>query len=518
MLFAKVVTACVSQSGFESLIQMTVPSVFAFFSSYEQLTKALRFYRKVCRTANPDVCVRILEPFFNSAATFRFLEHALDRFFRGFLLDLVVSPEPDPSILVPVHSSNLLHCLRDSIPLLPSQHLRLLKTARKLNFSDDIIRELVLNRFCWPAAVNWLKTSARDDCLKLFDKVLSGVSLQGAALEGFYTALFEGVSMCESPNLFEAFGHCYLLCFVSVDDILALTKVLAEQNEMPPGLSPADFAHLDQKYRGHWFWCQAFALVLPKPKQRWNVIFDDLPAIDELPHTKLGATAELLIKLADTFERFLDHRYKCERLKMWDDVLQTQVNQLMMLHLDFLRGDNMITFSPTIHQVMSVYSIDRDLVARSTRQLLELRDDWNKLAAKYRDGREVRRMLIKHKAANNWIWMGIRLILCNGKAQLHKVVTPLLKSFVQFQTIALELELGASLMQNIIGQLTADVILVPFVLLNETVAREPHFMSQTEQLAWSTLEACLLVMMQDNPCLLDRVVTIGAQIARVYAK
>jgi hypothetical protein len=515
-VFAQVVNRCATQSRFDALVQMTIPSVFAFFSSAEQLTKALHFYNEICRIAEPGVCVRVLEPFFNSAATVRFLENALDHFFRGFLLDLVVRPER--SILVSVHSINLLQCLTDSIPLLPPQHLSLLQTARNCKFSDDTITEIVFTRFCGPAAVKWLKASARDDCLKFLQKVLGCVAAQRSALRQFYEALVNGVSRCHPPKLFKMFGHCCLLYFLCVKDIFALIRVLADQNEMPVGLSLRDFPDVDQKYPRHWFWCQVFARVLPKAKQRRNVIFQSLSVSDEVPHTKLSANAESLIQLASTFERFLDHQYKCERLKMWDDVLETQVNQLMMLHIEYLKGDTMISFSPTIHQVMAVYSIDRDLVARSTKQILELSDDWDRLAAKYRDQREVKRIADGHKAASTWIWMGIRLIRCHGKTQLYKVVTTLLKSFVQFQTIALELELGASLIRNIIGQLPADVILVPFVLLNATVTQEPHFMSQSERLAWSAFESCMLFMLQDNPTLLERVVAIGAQIARDYAK
>jgi hypothetical protein len=517
-IFAEVVTACVSQSGFDSLIQMTIPALFAFFSSDEQLTKALSFYRQVCRTAKPDVCVRILEPFFNSPATFRFLEHALARFFRGFLLDLVSTSESDRNIRIPAHSSNLLQCLADSIPLLPWQHLRLLKEARDREFSNDTIGKLVLTRFCWPAAVNWLKTSGRDDCLRFFERVLSGVSAQRSALGHFYDALFERESMWHPPKLFKVFGHCYLLYFLSVNDVLALTKVLADQNKMPAGLSHADFADLDPKYRGHWFWSQVFERVVSKGRQPESVVFHNLILGDDVAESKLRANAEVLIKLANTFERFLDHRYKCERLKMWDDLLETQVNQLMMLHLDFLRGDNMITFSRTIQQVMSVQSIDQDLVARSARQLLEFSDDWDKLAAGYRDEAGVKRMLFGHNAARRWIWMGAGLILCDGKAQLHKVVTSFLKSFVQFHTIALELELGISLMLNIIAQLPAHVILVPFVLLNATVTRNPHFMSQTEQLAWSALESCILFILQDDLLLLGRIDAISDQITEDYTK
>jgi hypothetical protein len=73
-------------------------------------------------------------------------------------------------------------------------------------------------------------------------------------------------------------------------------------------------------------------------------------------------------------------------------------------------------------------------------------------------------------------------------------------------------------MRNIIAQLPAHVILVPFVLLNAIVTRDPHFMSQTEQLAWSALESCILFMLQDNPAVLGRIVAIGDQITEDYTK
>jgi hypothetical protein len=118
-IFANVVTSYAADPDFDALVQMTIPSLFGYFSSEEQLSKALDFSTQVCQFASPAVCVCILEPFFNSGATWRFLEHSFDRFFRGFFLDLIVTPERERTHLISIHAGNLLQCFTDAIPLLP---------------------------------------------------------------------------------------------------------------------------------------------------------------------------------------------------------------------------------------------------------------------------------------------------------------------------------------------------------------------------------------------------------------
>jgi hypothetical protein len=130
----------------------------------------------------------------------------------------------------------------------------------------------------------------------------------------------------------------------------------------------------------------------------------------------------------------------------------------------------------------------------------------------------MRRLLAGRYAATDCVWRGIRLILFNRNGHLQKIFPPLISSLVQFQAIAMELHLEVTLLRNIVGQLPADVILVPFLILNATVVQDSGFMEQTQRLAWIALQSCVLDMMKDNTELLGRVVAITEAIGKDHRK
>jgi hypothetical protein len=500
---------------------MTIPSLFGYFSCEEQLTNALNFYVQVSQFASPEVCVCVLQPFFRSGPTWRFLEHAFDQFFRGFFLDLDVTPERERSSLIPIHAGNLLQCFTVAIPLLPRQHLQLFRELRAAKFPTESFSELILTRFLWPAARNYLRASTRGDCLKLFERILGVISGQTASLKTFYGALFRAESLNEGTKIFKAFGHSYLLYFLSVNDVLVLSRICDQQGALPRGISLADFGDRDARAGSNCFWCQVFPRVLPRqPKGISPLIFtEELEQVGEDDdRSKLLRGMNGLIRLAKTFEQFLDHRWKLQRLRQWLDVLQTQITQLMVVHFDDIKGDSQIQFPREIQQMIDISSLDREIVSRYIKQIGELGDEWEQVVATYRDGKEMRRLLAGRYAAYDWVWRGIRVIMCNRDGPLQKIFPPLIRSFVQFQAIAMELDLGITLLRNIVGQLPADVILAPFLILNATVAQNLGFMKQTQRLAWLALQSCVLDMMKDHTELLSRVVAITEAIGKDHRK
>jgi hypothetical protein len=386
--------------------------------------------------------------------------------------------------------------------------------------------DMFLIHFLWPAAVNWLKASPRSEYCQFLDRVLEGVAEARAPLKNFCRVLFHSHSLNDAPRLFRDFGHHYILYFLCLNNILTMARILGEQKALPRGLSLSDFADLHRKYSGHWFWCQVF----PKRQsavtnRRTNLIFHEdfdlwqIQRADQEKGSKLREDVILLLGLALSFEHFLDHNWKLEELKRWSDVLSTQVNQFVVIRLDKLKGDPLMPFSREVHQILDVSSIEPDLIGKYSKPLLELGDDWERIIAKYRNGRKFRQLLgNQRRAAQDWIWRGVRALLCIGNTSLARGFPVLMKVILQFQAIAIELDLGASLLCNILGQLPAEAILVPFVLINATVVQRIEFISNTERLAWLALESCILFMLKENPALLDRITAIGDAIARDYLK
>jgi hypothetical protein len=224
------------------IIHTSLLAIFGFFSSDEQLDNAFHFYQHVSDFAKPDVAVRIIEPFFNSPATFRFLEFALDRFFRDFMLDFAVTPEHERMVLIPLHGGSLLQCFVQAVPLLPRQHLNLLKYLHSKRFPNQTLADLFLVRFLWPAAANWLRSIGGDEQMAFLDKVLVSIGEQKQLIKKLWPIVFHAISLFEVPQLFQAFNQYDLLYYLSVNDVILIAKLLDGQRLLPKSITLAEFA------------------------------------------------------------------------------------------------------------------------------------------------------------------------------------------------------------------------------------------------------------------------------------
>jgi hypothetical protein len=63
----------------------------------------------------------------------------LDRFFRDFRLDYAVNPVAERTSLIPLHGAHLVQCFTAAVPLLPKQHLELLRYLLAAKFMANVI-------------------------------------------------------------------------------------------------------------------------------------------------------------------------------------------------------------------------------------------------------------------------------------------------------------------------------------------------------------------------------------------
>jgi hypothetical protein len=107
--------------------------------------------------------------------------------------------------------------------------------------------------------------------------------------------------------------------------------------------------------------------------------------------------------------------------------------------------------------------------------MLELLDGWDPLVAKYRDGPDWSDVLRKRPATWGSMARVIRLMVATKGADLHRSFPSLMKALIQLRTITRRLGLGRTLLKLVVGSRTADLVPVPFMLLNSTLA--PRFLS-----------------------------------------
>jgi hypothetical protein len=502
------------------IVRTSVPSFFSFFSCDEQLDNAHNFYDEISKQAKADLAVRIIDPFFNSPSTFRFLEHALDRFFRTFLLDFAVTPDTERNSLIPHHSEYLLQCFTAAVPLLPRQHLSLLQKLHLRRWPPQCFAELFLVRFLWPATIRWLKNSPHDAQLPYLECVLVKVGDQKAQLTEFWKAIYHTSSVYEVPQLFYAFDHYHLLYYLCVNDIILIARMLKDQKMLPKSTTYAEFVELDRRYQFNWFWCQVFPWASTQPSgPRRNLIFTRTPELRgfaaDPDFSRLREDFQKLLKLVNAFESFLEQSRKFRRLREWDDLIATNANHFLVGDIEYLVAHPQIVVSREIWQFSLIARIDQELLRRHKGQMAEFAQAWNEKIAKCQDGRQLKKLLSGRECARQLVWQGIRKIRCIAKARFDRTFRTYITAIMQFQRIGEVLGIGPELLQTVLAQLPGEVVLVPFIIFGGAVGRVKTFMSDVEKKAWVTLEQCILKMLGEDLELMVQVFSEQNEISAV---
>jgi hypothetical protein len=139
---------------FEHIMRSVLPSVFRFSASDVYFSHATPFYAAVATTAPPALAVAVLDPFFTGAPTGRFLEVALDHFFKVLLFECSLAP---PALVAHL-AAFCAECFARAARLPPGAHRLVLCALHDPRL--PAFRELAIARFLWPATLARLRTSA----------------------------------------------------------------------------------------------------------------------------------------------------------------------------------------------------------------------------------------------------------------------------------------------------------------------------------------------------------------------
>jgi hypothetical protein len=475
------------------------------------------FYAQVVEIAKPSLAVVILDPFFNSPATFRFLECALEPFFSAFLFEHTVTRPADRKQLIAPHGSFLIDCFVKAAPLLPESHLKILRTIRAKEWSTEHFADLVLVRWLWRATALWLAASPLSGEQRYLDRVLAAVGCQKQAIRKLYHTLFSTTSLYTAPTLFHSFDQNFLTFYLCVNDLCLLARMLQDhfQGGLPCGLTFAEFLEVDARFQYHWFWCHLFQRSqVREPPPKYRLVFPEV--LNRL--APAGGPFVELLAMANAFERFMEEKRKVAELRRWRAVVAANVTILMTRNLPYLMAHPEIPIPHDVHQLMTLSCVDQAGVGPHFPEIAGLAARWDESIARKADEHALKAQIEGSDAARRWIWEGIRTIRSAGKVPLARVFRLLIGAMTKFDCIAEMLGLGNALMCNILRMLPGVAVIVPFVIFNGTVAHEKEFMREAESKIWVKLERCLLLVLQEEPSLLKGIFEKQAELERQTAR
>lgn len=292
-VFARSVAVRMNKNDSRFLIHSVVPSFFGFFSSHEHVIKATEFYKEIMRTLPPEFSSQVMQPFFTSIVTFKFIEAIMHPFIFQFASDPKISQycqNSSPSFSSPTlfklgsklksksrsnfasdefqkkHSINshfsspnlqfddnvsiiyfyaLLLCdlIKKSIPFLPQEALELMSVMHQ----DHWLQE-DFNIFFFEHFFNYISSLylCASPCLRM-DNVFKDVleclkSLNIITPSMFHNAYISGKTRFEIPHIYTTLDLPYLDFALTVADVGIAINAISQTYQLPPALNGVSFS------------------------------------------------------------------------------------------------------------------------------------------------------------------------------------------------------------------------------------------------------------------------------------
>jgi hypothetical protein len=333
-------------------------------------------------------------------------------------------------------------------------------------------------------------------------RYLQTVILSIAGQKQTLKKLFRGLSECPTlfrlPKLFGSFDETFLGYYLCVNDVCLLARLLDQAGQLPAGLALADFLEIDMAFQYRSFWCQVFPrAALPVQGIAHRLVF---PA----KMNELQTPFPELLGLANSFEMLMEERRKAAEARKWARLLASHAESLMAGEIGWLARRREVCVPRRVYQRIEIAMISDRIV--SDPDVKDLSARWDALVG--RGGERGLPSGVSHR-----VWPALRLAKSAGSAQLADAFPMLLSAVRQFRIVA-EWAGGEPMIAAILRMLPGNAVLVPFVIINATLAHGPEFLSESERRCWVTLERCFLEVLCGDRTLLRDVIAKQAAIER----
>ena len=297
---------------FTHLVQLVIPSFFGFFSSYEHLENAFKFYRTVIETLDKETAKTVLKPFFLSAPLFRFVEATLDGIIDKLVFYIFSNPNFHFDDTVDYYTDLLFEAIKETSKLIPIQYKHLISyiKEKEWNFNDKwniIWTKSFLKLFT--LYIDYSPLSSYMDYFKaIFDKISD-------RKEEIIDILSDTNSCFIVPSICPPGQNPILLAYVCLDDIITVAKLVDQEKMMPDSLSIDEFGNIPQIHYNSYFWC----IIYPRfPSKNTSIKrFDtNTPLIDES-----------ILNLS-VLEKYITLELSYRDLYQWNNIIDSEMSLL----------------------------------------------------------------------------------------------------------------------------------------------------------------------------------------------
>ena len=262
---------------FAHLVQTVIPSFFGFFSSFEHLENAFKFYRTAIETLDKETSKTVLKPFFQSVPLFRFVEATLDEIIEKLMFYIFTNPNFQMSDIVDYYTDILFETIKETSKLIPIQFKNLIKYIKEKDWSFNDKWSIIWDSSLVPLFTLYIDYSPLSSYMKYFNAIFDKLS---ARKEEIFDLLAETTSFFVVPSVSPPGQFPILISYVCFEDVITIATLVDQERMMPDSLSIDEFRDVPTTHYSSHFWCTIYPRFPPKTTSIMR-FRTDTPLIDK---------------------------------------------------------------------------------------------------------------------------------------------------------------------------------------------------------------------------------------------
>ena len=224
-LLANAVVKFYKNERFFHLINVSIPSLFSFFTDAEVLEGTYVFYLHILNLTTPDIATPILLPFFNSMITFRFIENVMSKFLPKFVADKRSLSKMKQAVTT--HFAKKLYIMiKEKLTLLPEKIVTLIYLMNSLKWSVEDITKLFFDKFFMTQAELYINGSPYSIILPQFKNIVNSIRNNSEFMNDLFSSFSLFASNVTIASLYAPFEEKLITVLICYDDLNVLWNCL----------------------------------------------------------------------------------------------------------------------------------------------------------------------------------------------------------------------------------------------------------------------------------------------------
>ena len=236
-VFANSVLSYKKHENFWYLVNVSIPALFAYFTSYEIVQHAMLFYMHILNGSDVNVSIQLLTPFLNSVLSFRFIEGIIEKFIPKFSADVRTNSCKKYKASDLKHFANfLISCIRESISLLPKYFATIFHLIKSQKWTNEECAKLFFDNFFKNQSELYIKGMAYSQFLPKYREILQYIRSSDNILNELLSFVFTNDSSSyQLISMYSPFDQTYVTTLISVYDISIIHHCLVSSSNTFPG-------------------------------------------------------------------------------------------------------------------------------------------------------------------------------------------------------------------------------------------------------------------------------------------